>query len=94
MWPDAGSGFEADPFSPAGTAARMWSLTAAPGGRGRQALLGQMVLLAIFAATGALGAAASRGQNLTFTAISAVVAAAAAFGAFRSWRAWRAADRW
>lgn len=26
MWPAAGSGFEADPFSPAGTAQREWFL--------------------------------------------------------------------
>ena len=26
MWPAAGSGFEADPFSPAGTAQRQWLL--------------------------------------------------------------------
>jgi hypothetical protein len=31
MWPDAGSGFEADPFSPAGTAQREWLLTQALG---------------------------------------------------------------
>lgn len=29
MWPDAGSGFEADPFSPAGTAQRGWWLSQA-----------------------------------------------------------------
>jgi hypothetical protein len=27
MWPSQGSGFEADPFSPAGTAQREWMLT-------------------------------------------------------------------
>jgi hypothetical protein len=27
MWPDQGSGFDADPFSPAGTAQREWMLT-------------------------------------------------------------------
>ena len=27
MWPSADSGFEADPFSPAGTAEREWALT-------------------------------------------------------------------
>lgn len=26
MWPSSGSGFEADPFSPAGTAEREWAL--------------------------------------------------------------------
>lgn len=36
MWPGAGSGFEADPMSPAGTAERMWQLTGRVGG-GRHA---------------------------------------------------------
>jgi hypothetical protein len=27
MWPESGSGFEADPFSPAGAAQREWMLT-------------------------------------------------------------------
>jgi hypothetical protein len=27
MWPSSGSGFEADPYSPAGTAQREWALT-------------------------------------------------------------------
>ena len=27
MWPGSGSGFEADPFSPAGTAERDWLIT-------------------------------------------------------------------
>jgi hypothetical protein len=27
MWPGQGSGFDADPFSPAGTAQREWMLT-------------------------------------------------------------------
>lgn len=94
MWPDASSGFEADPLSPAGTEQRMWWLTAAATGRGRQSLLGQMVLLAIFAAVAALAAAVSGGQSPAFTAVSAVVAVAAAYGAIRAWRAWRAADSW
>lgn len=32
MWPDEASGFEADPFSPAGTAERYWALATSRGG--------------------------------------------------------------
>jgi hypothetical protein len=33
MWPGAGSGFEADPFSPAGTAEREWAFARGLGRR-------------------------------------------------------------
>ena len=32
MWPDAGSGFEADPFSPAGLAQQQWTVMSHAGG--------------------------------------------------------------
>ena len=32
MWPEAGSGFEADPFSPAGFAQQQWTVMSHAGG--------------------------------------------------------------
>jgi hypothetical protein len=40
MWPGQGSGFDADPFSPAGTAEREWMLTQ----RLRRSRLGKLVV--------------------------------------------------
>jgi hypothetical protein len=30
MWPEPGSGYEADPFSPAGTSLQIWRFTQSP----------------------------------------------------------------
>ena len=46
MWPESGSGFEADPFSPAGTAQREWILLQALG-RSRYGKLAVWILLAV-----------------------------------------------
>jgi hypothetical protein len=40
MWPDAGSGFEADPFSPAGLSQQVWRVT----GRRPRSRTGRWVL--------------------------------------------------
>jgi hypothetical protein len=40
MWPDEGSGFEADPFSPAGMSQQIWTAT---GYRSRSPLVRRMV---------------------------------------------------
>jgi hypothetical protein len=45
MWPEAGSGFEADPFSPAGTAQREWMLTQKIG----RSFLGKVIACLILA---------------------------------------------
>jgi hypothetical protein len=45
MWPSSGSGFEADPFSPAGTAQREWFLTRRLG----QSRGGKVVVWAVLA---------------------------------------------
>jgi hypothetical protein len=45
MWPGQGSGFDADPFSPAGTAQREWMLTQRPG----RSRLGKLVVWLILA---------------------------------------------
>ena len=47
MWPGAGSGFEADPFSPAGTAEREWAFAQGLGRRrgGRIAVWTVLVLV-------------------------------------------------
>jgi hypothetical protein len=45
MWPGQGSGFDADPFSPAGTAQREWMLTQRLG----RSWLGKLVVWLILA---------------------------------------------
>jgi hypothetical protein len=45
MWPGQGSGFDADPFSPAGTAQREWILTQRLG----RSRLGKLVVWFILA---------------------------------------------
>jgi hypothetical protein len=45
MWPGQGSGFDADPFSPAGTAQREWMLTQRLG----RSRLGKLVVCLILA---------------------------------------------
>jgi hypothetical protein len=47
MWPEPGSGFEADPFSPAGTAQREWGLIRALG-RSRYGRLAVWVFIGLF----------------------------------------------
>jgi len=47
MWPEAGSGFEADPFSPAGTTQRQWMMTQRMEGRRWGRLLAWFLVAAI-----------------------------------------------
>ena len=58
MWPDANSGFEADPFSPAGTAERFWAVFSRKRApiTGRQEWAVRLMALAIlgFAVVGAV----------------------------------------
>lgn len=45
MWPDEGSGFEADPFSPAGMSQQIWTAT---GYRSRRPLVRRLIQVVAF----------------------------------------------